>query len=95
VLPAHEGATSRLGKVRWNALGVGLNDLRLEVYKARLHVGDTLRLCTDGLPEHVLDGDIHALPQAQSGELRAAMRLTRAWWARCYGGLTGGFDTPN
>ena len=55
----------------------------------------TLLLCTDGLPEHVLDGDIQALPQAQSGELRSAMRLTRAWRARRYGGLTGGFDTPN
>jgi hypothetical protein len=65
VLPAHEGATSRLSTVLWNALGGGLDDLRPEVYKARLHVGDTLLLCTDGLPEHVPDGDIHALLQAR------------------------------
>jgi hypothetical protein len=32
--------------------------------KARLHLGDTLLLCTDGLPEHMSDGDIQALPQA-------------------------------
>jgi transposase-like protein len=28
-------------------------------------VGDTLLLCTDGLPKHVPDGDIHALLQAR------------------------------
>jgi serine/threonine protein phosphatase PrpC len=70
VLAAQEGATSRLSTVLWNALGGGLDDLRPEVYRARLHVGDTLFLCTDGLPTHVPDGDIQALPQAQSGELR-------------------------
>jgi serine/threonine protein phosphatase PrpC len=81
VLQAHEGDTSRLSTGLWNALGGGLDDLRPEVDKARLHLGDTLLLCTDGLPEHVPDGDIQALPQAQSGELRAAMRLTYAWRA--------------
>src|SRR5919106_5278214 len=42
VLPAHESATSRLSSVLWNALGGGLEGLRPEVYRARLHVGDTL-----------------------------------------------------
>jgi Magnesium chelatase, subunit ChlI len=92
VLPAHEGATSRLSTVLWNALGGGLDDLRPEVYKARLHAGDTLLLCTDGLPTHLPDGDIQALPQAQSGELRAAMRLTYAWRAPIYDGFTQGAD---
>jgi serine/threonine protein phosphatase PrpC len=107
VLPAHEGATSRLSTVLWNALGGGLDDLRPEVYRARLHVGDTLLLCTDGLPTHVPDGDIQALPQAQSGELRAAMSLSRlrqrlgkrdeahALLAPVYGWFTEGFDTAD
>jgi serine/threonine protein phosphatase PrpC len=37
----------------------------INVTKARLHAGDTLLLCTDGLPTHVPDGDIQALPQAR------------------------------
>jgi hypothetical protein len=64
VPPAHEGATSRLSTGLWNALGGGLDDLRPEDDKARLHVGATLLLCTDGLPGHVPDGDIQALLQA-------------------------------
>jgi hypothetical protein len=31
VLPAHEGVTSRLSPVLWNALEGGLDDLRAEV----------------------------------------------------------------
>jgi serine/threonine protein phosphatase PrpC len=95
VLPAHEGATSRLSTVLWNAIGGGLDDLRPEVYKARLHAGDTLLLCTDGLPKHVPNGDIQALPKAQSGELRAEMRLACGWRAPRYGGFTERFDTAD
>jgi hypothetical protein len=65
VLPAHEGAASRLSPGLWNALGAGLDDLRREVDEAKLHVGDTLLLCTDGLLEHMPDGDIQALSQAR------------------------------
>jgi hypothetical protein len=64
--------------VRWNALGEGLDDLRLEVDKARLHVGDILRLCTDGLPTHVPDGDLHALPQARETWRQRVEAATRA-----------------
>jgi hypothetical protein len=65
VRPAHEGATSRLSPVRWTALGGGLEDLRREVYKARLRAEDTLRLCTAGLPTHVPDPENGALRQAR------------------------------
>jgi serine/threonine protein phosphatase PrpC len=56
----------------------GLDDLRPEVYKARLHAGDTLLLCTDGLPEHMPDGDIQALPQAREARRQFVEAATRA-----------------
>ena len=91
-LPAHEGATSRLSPVRWNALGGGLDDRRPEVHKARLHAGETLRLCTAGLPTHVPDPEIGALLQAREPCRRlveAAKRfLIKA--IRCHGGLEKG-----
>jgi serine/threonine protein phosphatase PrpC len=78
VLPAHEGATSRLSTVLWNALGGGLDDPRPEVYKARLQAGDTLLLCTDGLPKHVPDPDIQALLQAREPARETCRQLVEA-----------------
>ena len=78
VLPAHEAATSRLSTVLWNALGGGLDDLRPEVYKARLHAGDTLLLCTDGLPKHVPDDDIRALLQVKEPARETCRQLVEA-----------------
>jgi protein phosphatase len=78
VLPAHEGATSRLSRVLWNAIGGGLEDLRPEVYKARLHAGDTLLLCTDGLPKHVPDPNIRALLQARKPARETCRQLVEA-----------------
>jgi serine/threonine protein phosphatase PrpC len=78
VLPAHEGATSRLSTVLWNAIGWGLDDLRPEVYKARLHVGDTLLLCTDGLPKHVPDAAIGALLEAREPARETCRKLVEA-----------------
>jgi PPM family protein phosphatase len=78
VLPADEGATSRLSTVLWNALGGGLEDLRPEVYKARLHTGDTLLLCTDGLPRHVSDPEIMGLLQAREPARETCRRLVEA-----------------
>jgi PPM family protein phosphatase len=78
VLPAHEGATSRLSTVLWNAIGGGLDDLRPEVYKARLHAGDTLFLCTDGLPKHVPDAAIGALLQAREPARETCRKLVEA-----------------
>ena len=78
VLPADEGATSRLNTVLWNALGGGLEDLRPEVYKARLHTGDTLLLCTDGLPRHVSDPEIMGLLQAREPAQETCRRLVEA-----------------
>jgi PPM family protein phosphatase len=78
VLPAHESATSRLSSVLWNALGGGFNDLRPEVYKANLQVGDTLLLCTDGLPMHVSDDTISALLRTQEPARETCRKLLDA-----------------
>jgi PPM family protein phosphatase len=78
VLPAPESATSRLSSVLWNAIGGALDDLRPEIHKVRLQVGDTLLLCTDGLPKHVPDVDIRALLQAQEPALETCRKLVEA-----------------
>jgi hypothetical protein len=65
---AHEGATSRLSTVLWNALGGGFDDLRPEVSKARFHEADILLLCTDDLPTRA--GWRH--PSAAAGSTREA-----------------------
>jgi protein phosphatase len=75
VLPPHEGTTSRLSSVLWNAIGGGLDDLNAEVHKAKLQLGDTLLLCTDGLPKHVADGDISMLLQAQEPAQETCRKL--------------------
>jgi protein phosphatase len=53
---AHE---SRWSHVLWNCVGGGAHELRPDVYKATMHAGDTLLLCSDGLtaglsPEEIL-----------------------------------------
>ena len=78
VLPAHESATSRLSSVLWNAIGGGLEDLRPEVYKARLQVGDTLLLCTDGLSTHLPDSAISPLLQTQEPARETCRKLVEA-----------------
>ena len=45
----------------WNVVGGTSDELKPEVYKAELHVGDTLLLCTDGLTKGVGDGEIAKL----------------------------------
>jgi hypothetical protein len=78
VLPAHEGATSWLSTGPWKALSGGFEDLRPEANKARLQVGDTLLLCTDGLPTYVPDSTIRALLQAQAPARETCRRLVEA-----------------
>jgi serine/threonine protein phosphatase PrpC len=78
VLSPHESTTSRLSSVLWNAIGGGLDDLNPEVHKATLQVGDTLLLCTDGLPKHVADRDISLLLQAQEPSQETCRKLIEA-----------------
>jgi protein phosphatase len=78
VLPAYESTTSRLSSILWNAIGGGLDDLDPEVHKATLQVGDTLLLCTDGLPKHVADKDINSLLQARESSQEICRNLVDA-----------------
>jgi protein phosphatase len=64
---ADQGVDAKLASQRrwshtlWNVLGGGSDELKPEVCKAELSVGDTLLLCTDGLTKGVSDGMITAL----------------------------------
>jgi protein phosphatase len=52
---------SRWSHILWNVVGGDSQELRPEVYKAQLQVGDTLLLCSDGLTKHVSDSEIATL----------------------------------
>jgi protein phosphatase len=75
VLPAAEAAGSRWSHVLWNCLGGGSHDLRPEVRKVVLQVGDTLLLCTDGLSGSVPEGRIRELLAEGRGAAQTCQRL--------------------
>ena len=52
---------SQWSHVLWNVVGGDSQELNPEVYKAKLQVGDTLLLCSDGLTKHVSDFGIATL----------------------------------
>jgi protein phosphatase len=69
VLKAEEASDSRWSHVLYSCLGGSSNDLRVEVYKATLAVGDVLLLCTDGLTTGLRDEEVVGLlRQGQSAE---------------------------
>jgi len=49
---------SQWSNVLWNVVGGDTDEIVPEVYKAELQIGDALLLCTDGLNEHLPDGQI-------------------------------------
>ena len=58
VLEEDDAEDSRWSHVLWNVVGGDSDDLKPEVYKAELKIGDTILLCTDGLTKHVNDASI-------------------------------------
>jgi protein phosphatase len=54
ILSDEEAERSRWSHVLWNAIG-NADEVKPEVYRADLTVGDTLLLCSDGLTKHVPD----------------------------------------
>jgi serine/threonine protein phosphatase PrpC len=62
----------------WNVLGGDREQIHSTVYRAELHWGDMLLLCTDGLPQHVSDEVIcETLADSNSAE-RACHDLVAA-----------------
>jgi serine/threonine protein phosphatase PrpC len=57
-LTPQEAQESRWSHVLWNCLGGGTHELKPEVYKATLALGDTLLVCSDGLTGRVSNEDI-------------------------------------
>lgn len=61
LLPPEGAESSRWSHVLWNCVGGGSSELTTEVYKATLHLGDTLLLCTDGLTGGLSDEQVRAI----------------------------------
>jgi protein phosphatase len=57
-LAVEEADDSKWSNVLWNVIGGGSDKVTPEVRKAELAIGDTILLCTDGLTEHVTNGQI-------------------------------------
>lgn len=77
-LSPEEAATSRWSHMLWNCLGGGTHALTPDVYKATLHMGDTLLLCTDGLSGLVPDDRLAALLSQPGTAEQTCQRLIDA-----------------
>jgi PPM family protein phosphatase len=78
VLNAREAEGSRWSHALWNCLGGGTSDLRPEAYKAALHLGDTILLCSDGLNRGVSDDQIRTTLEKATSAEEACHQLVRA-----------------
>jgi protein phosphatase len=78
LLPPEGAESSRWSRVLWNCVGGGSGELRPEVYKATLQLGDTLLLCTDGLTTCLADEAIRAVLGDEQSAERTCARLVRA-----------------
>lgn len=86
--------------------GGGADEVQSEVYKARLEIGDTLLLCSDGLTNHVDDKDIGAILGTRSSARQACRALVDAANAgggednitavvACFRGADSEFEDPH
>jgi protein phosphatase len=73
-----DAESSEWSRVLWNVIGGESDELRPEVYKAELALGDSLLLCTDGLTRHVSDAAIAQLLAAPSSSEETCQRLVDA-----------------
>jgi protein phosphatase len=61
----------RLESMLWNAIGASTEELQIEQRRERLHPGDALLLCSDGLTRHLADEELarRAARELASGDL--------------------------
>lgn len=74
-LKPEEAEGSRWSNTLWNVVGGDSNELKPEVYKGELVLGDTLLLCTDGLTKHVPDEEIIRLLDSEPASEEVCRRL--------------------
>lgn len=75
ILQPGEVPQSPLSQIIWNAIDSEGNQMQPAVHKVMLQVGDTLLLCTDGLPKHVTDDELRRCLQAQEPAQQTCQRL--------------------
>jgi protein phosphatase len=75
VLQPAEAEGSRYSHILYNCVGGGSHELSPDVYKATLHMGDSLLLCTDGLSKVVADAQIRDLLGGKQSAEETCRRL--------------------
>jgi protein phosphatase len=73
-----DAESSRWSRDLWNVIGGESAEVRPEVYKAELALGDTLLLCTDGLTRHVSNETIARLLAIPASSAETCERLVAA-----------------
>jgi protein phosphatase len=81
-LSPEEAHESRWSHVLWNCVGGTRHELRADVYKATLHAGDTLLLCSDGLTGGLSPEEIRELLGRGAGAAQTCRELVEAANAR-------------
>jgi len=77
-LKAGEAEDHRISHILWNAIAGADDSLNPDVHRARLDLGDTLLLATDGLTKHVPDPEILAILRVEGSAEFKANRLVGA-----------------
>jgi len=77
-LKPEEAEESRWSHVLWNCVGGGTHELSSDVYRADLHLGDSILLCTDGLSKYVPEAQILNLLHPQHSAAEACRLLVEA-----------------
>lgn len=74
-LTAAEAEESRWSRVLWNCVGGDSPDLKVDIYKATLKIGDILLLATDGLAKTVKEEEIVAVLKENRDAQETCRRL--------------------
>lgn len=77
-MSAEEAEDSALSHTLWNAIGGEGDELRPDVYKAALQVGDCILLCSDGLTGQLSDEEIRRELDRRQSAQETCRRLVAA-----------------